>query len=108
LVYKGKWYESPIDLAKELGLHHSTVAKWAKNGFDPQGVECRYEDDTAEHIFKPYVKGSPMMKAIIVNGVQYSSKAEAEKQLGLCKGYLAPYLAGTRKNNKYICRYVNP
>lgn len=32
---------------------------------------------------------------------------EPQKQLGLSKGYLAPYIAGTRKNKKYICVYDN-
>ena len=107
VIYKGERYESPIDLAEELELHHSTVCKWAKRGFDPQGNECRYEDDESEHTFKPFVNGETLKKAIIVNGVEYPSKAEAEKALGLSKGYLAPYLAGTRKNQKYICQYVN-
>lgn len=107
LIYKGVRYESPIDLAKEMKLHNSTVAKWAKRGFDPHGNECRYEDDKPEYTFKPFVNGESLRKAIIVNGVEYPSKADAERTLGLCKGYLAPYLAGTRKNQKYICRYVN-
>ena len=27
--------------------------------------------------------------------------------LGLKKGYLAPYIAGKRKNMKYVCEYDN-
>ena len=107
VIYNGKIYETPADVAKELGLHHSTVTKWAKRGYAPNGIECRYTDDKSVHVFKPYVKGEKIRKPIYVNGILYESKAEAERALGLCKGYLAPYIAGTRKNDKYICKYVN-
>ena len=107
LLYRGETFESPIDLAKILGIHHSTISKLAKRGFDPDGNECRYLDDTQKHIFKRWVNGETIKKPIWVNGVWYPSKAEAEKQLGLSKGYLAPYIAGTRKNKKYICVYDN-
>ena len=103
IKYKNKIYESPIDLAKELGLHHSTVCKWAKNGFDTRGNICVYTDDKSEHTFKPFINGESKKKLIKVNGVVYNSKKEAELKLGLSKGYLAPYIAGTRKNKKYIC-----
>lgn len=105
--YKNRIYESPIDLARELGLHHSTICKWAKKGFDTIGNICVYTDDKNEHIFKPFIKGESNKKLIKVNGIIYNSKADAEMQLGLSKGYLAPYIAGTRKNKKYICEYVN-
>lgn len=108
IVYKGTQYESAIDLSRELGLDHSTVAKWAKRGFDPNGNECAYIDDKEKHTFKPYVNGEAVRKPIKVNGVIYESKAEAERQLGLCKGYLAAYISGKRKNDKYICEYINP
>ena len=107
LIYIGEVYESPIDLAKVLGAHNSTVCKWAKKGFDPNGNECRYIDDEERHTYKKYVNGESNKKPIWVNGILYSSKSEAEKQLGLSKGYLAPYIAGTRKNKKYICVYDN-
>lgn len=107
LIYLGKEYESPIDLSEILGVHHSTVCKWAKKGFDPNGNECRYIDDKEKHTYKKYVNGESNKKPIWVNGILYSSKTEAEKQLGLSKGYLAPYIAGTRKNKKYICVYDN-
>ena len=107
LVYRGIKYETPKDLASELGLDKSTVSKWALRGFDPQGNECRYLDDIEQHEYKPFINGEKIRKPIYVNGVLYESKAEAERQLGLCKGYLAPYIAGTRKNSKYICEYAN-
>lgn len=107
LRYKGKEYESPIDLAEELKLHHSTVCRWAKRGYDPEGNECRYLDDSMKHEFKKGSCGDDKKKPIWVNGVWYPSKADAEKQLGLSKGYLSPYIAGTRKNKKYICVYDN-
>lgn len=107
LSYKGKIYESPIDLSDELGLHHSTITKWAQKGFDPKGNPCRYLDDEEKHEFTQYEPGACSRKPIYVNGVLYNSKADAERKLGLCVGYLAPYLAGKRKNNNYICEYAN-
>ena len=107
LIYKGVEYESPIDLALELGLHHSTVAKWAKRGFDPQGNVCKYLDDSTEHIFVKKENGEACRKPIYVNGTLYKSKRDAEITLGLCKGYLSPYIAGTRKNKNYICEYAD-
>lgn len=107
LIYCDKKYESPIDLAKELGLHHSTVCKWAKRGFDPNGNICRYVNDNRKIEFIKNRNSELHSKPIIVNGVRYNSKKEAEEKLGLSKGYLAPYIAGTRKNSKYICKYDN-
>ena len=101
VIFNGKIFETPADIAEELGLHPSTVSKWAKRGYAPNGVECRYTDDKSVHVFKRYVKGEKIRKPIYVNGILYESKAAAERSLGLCKGYLAPYIAGTRKNNKY-------
>ena len=105
--YNNKIYESPIDVAKEIGLHHSTICKWAKKGFSPNGVICKYLDDETEYIYKPFINGQSNKKPIMVNGTIYPSKNEAEIALGLSKGYLAPYIAGTRKNELFICEYVN-
>lgn len=107
IVYKGVWYESAVDIAKELHLNYTTIHKYAKRGFDNEGNECRYEDDKSEHTYKPVHIGKWNNKAIIVNGKLYPSKADAEKALGLCRGYLSPYIAGIRKNQKYICQYAN-
>lgn len=105
--YNNKIYESPIDVANEIGLHHSTICKWAKKGFSPNGVICKYLDDNNEYIYRPFVQGESNRKPIMVNGIIYPSKIEAERSLGLSKGYLAPYIAGTRKNKLFICEYVN-
>lgn len=108
LAYKGKKYESPIDLANELGLFNGTICKWAKRGFDAEGNECRYLDDTKKHVFVKWVNGAAIRKPIRVNGILYSSRAEAEKQLGLSKGYLAPYIAGTEKTiNIYVYMIIS-
>ena len=107
IIYNGKLYESAVDVAKELGVCNSTVTQWAKKGFSPKGIECRLVEDTRKHTFNPNRKHEIHAKPIFVNGVKYPSKAIAEKELGLSKGYLAPYIAGTRKNSKYICKYDN-
>lgn len=107
LIYNGKTYESPIDLSKEIGIHNATICKWAKRGFDPQGNICRYSDDERKLTFVPNRNSELHSKPIIVNGVRYKSKKEAEEKLGLKPGYLAPYIKGIRKNSKYICEYDN-
>ncbi len=107
LMYKDKIYESLIDLSRELNLSNSTICNWAKRGFDPSGNICRYTDDERKLEFIPNRSSELHSKPIIVNGVRYNSKKEAEEKLGLSKGYLAPYIAGTRKNSKYICKYDN-
>lgn len=106
IVYKGKEYPSAVWIAKEIGCHYSTIHKWAKKGFDPQGNPCTYCDDHTEHVFIPPNK-TPTAKPIEVNGVIYPSAREAERRIGLYPGTLHFYLAGQRKNNKYVCRYVN-
>lgn len=105
--YMGVVYESPIDLSREIGVHNSTICNWAKKGFDPFGNTCRYTDDTRELNFIPNRNSELHSKPIIVNGTRYNSRKEAEEKLGLSKGYLAPYIAGKRRNNKYICEYDN-
>ena len=107
IIYKDKKYESPLDIAKEFNINKSTVYYWASKGFDNKGNICKYVNDKRELIFKKFINGEQNMKPIKVNGIIYKSKADAEKKLGLCKGYLAPYIAGTRRNKKYICEYVN-
>lgn len=107
IVYKNKLYESPIDLAKEINVCNSTICEWTKRGFDPNGNICRYTDDDRKLAYIPNRNSDLHSKPIIVNGVRYNSKKEAEEKLGLKKGYLAPYIAGIRKNNKYICEYDN-
>lgn len=107
IIYNGVRYETGIDLARELGVSNSAIVHWAKRGFTPDGIQCRYEDDTRGLRYEPRDSGWKKRKPIIVNGVWYPSKRDAEIALGLSKGYLAPYIAGTRKNSKYICKYDN-
>lgn len=105
IIYNGTRYETGIDLARELGVSNSVIVHWAKKGFTPDGIQCKYEDDTRNLRYEPHDSGWKNRKPIIVNGVRYQSKRDAEIALGLSKGYLGPYIAGTRKNKKYICKY---
>ena len=107
LIYKNKEYESPIDLAEELKINKSKIYHWCKKGFDNEGNICKYKNDTRNLIYKKYCIGEQNKKPIIVNGVYYSSKAEAEKALNVKGGGLSQYINGKRKNKKYICEYVN-
>ena len=107
VIYNGKIYECPIDISTELGINKHNVYKWVKKGFDNNGNICRYVDDNRELTYKKSIIGESNRKPIEVNGIIYNSKREAEEKLKLKKGYLAPYINGTRKNKNYICKYVN-
>ncbi len=107
IVYKGKRYESAVDLGNELGVSNTTVSKWVKKGFSPDGTPCRYEDDDRELTFVKSMPGERNRKAVIVNGTWYSSIRSAEDALGLHRGRLTPYLRGERKNQEFICEYAN-
>ena len=107
VTYKNKHYESVIDLVEELKIKKSVVYRWCKKGFDYNGNPCRYDNDTRNLTFKKYCIGERNKKPIIVNGIYYSSKAEAEKALNIKGNGLSQYLNGKRKNKKYICEYVN-
>lgn len=107
IIYNGVKYNSAKDCAIAIGVSLSCVCGWAKKGFTPSGIPCKYENDTTEYTYTPIKRGKQSYKAIKVNGVLYVSIKDAERKLGLSNGYLAPYLAGTRKNTKYICEYVN-
>lgn len=107
IIYNDEIYESAVDLAKKIKVSTSTITNWAKKGFSPKGCVCRYADDKTNHYFVPSKNSELHSKPIIVNGVRYNSKKEAEEMLGLKKGYLAPYIAGKRKNMKYVCEYDN-
>lgn len=101
MTYKGKHYESPIDLSRELGIPNNTVLGWLKRGFDSNGNVCRYDDDTRELTYKP------VNKPVIVNGTRYPSIKAARDALGVGRGVLEYYLKEPRKNAKYICEYDN-
>lgn len=107
ICYNGKIYECAVDIANELGVNKTTVGQWAKKGFTPNGIPCKFVNDKRELTYQKTDYGYKNRKPIWVNGVLYPSKRDAEIQLGLSKGYLAPYISGVRKNNKYICEYDN-
>ena len=104
LTYKNQWYESAIDLARELKIHPTTVLKWLKKGFDSKGNPCRYDNDNRELIFKSnkYAK-----KAVIVNGVRYESIRDAAKSLGVCPDTIKNSLEHRVKSKNLICEYDN-
>lgn len=104
LTYLGKSYETPKDLADETGLNPSTILKWLKNGFDSKGNPCRYDDDNTQHFFKPN-RFAP--KAVIVNGVRYSTISEAAKANNVCVDTIRYLLKGVHKSNKLHCEYDN-
>ncbi len=107
LTYKGKHYESPLDLAEELGCSASRIYAWTKRGFSPDGTPCRYDDDERKLEFENrYIKrNKTRAKAIIVNGKRYRSCTEASKALNIPKTTIYSYLQNVRHNPDFICRY---
>lgn len=107
IMYNGEYYEAAKDIAKKYGFSLSSVCKWAKIGFSPKGIPCQYVDDKTIYEFKPKNAGEKNKKPIKVNGILYLSKIEAERALGMKPSGLTPYIMGIRRNNKYVCEYVN-
>lgn len=107
ITYKGKHYESPIDLAEELGCSKSRIYSWVKRGFSPDGEPCRYDDDDRDLSFENrHVKRNiERSRRVIVNDVVYRSSVEACNTLGIPKTTLNSYLKKRRFNPKYNCRY---
>ena len=107
IMYNGEYYEAAKDVADKYGFSLSCVCNWAKKGFSTKGIPCQYVDDKTIYQFKPKNCGEKNKKPIKVNGVLYPSKKEAEKALGMKPSGLTTYIMGIRRNNKYVCEYVN-
>lgn len=104
LMYNGKHYETPKDLAEEINVSVYKVYNWLRNGFDPYGFSIRYDDDDRTLAFE-LKKGAS--HPVIVNGVRYNSISDAGRNIGVSSQYLGDILKGKCKSNKYICRYDN-
>lgn len=104
LTYLGKHYESPIDLAEELGCNVTKLYHWLKNGFDHYGNPIRYDEDKRELVFERK-KGS--CYPVIVNGKKYPSISAASREIGVSSQWLGDILSGKHKSTKYICEYDN-
>lgn len=109
LIYKGKYYESSIDLAEELQINVYNIYHWTKRGFDYDGNSCRYEDDTRELVYTPKYGGISKYRSmpVIINGQYYPTKRKAAKELHISMHTINEYLEGKRVDNKYICTYAN-
>ena len=104
LTYLGKRYESPIDLAEELGCNVTKLYHWLKNGFDHYGNPIRYDEDKRKLVFERK-KGS--CYPVIVNGKKYPSISAASREIGVSSQWLGDILSGKHKSTKYICEYDN-
>lgn len=102
VTYKGKHYRSSTELAIAVGVAQVTASRWCRNGFDPYGEPCRYDEDTRTQIVPTGRKNI----AVIVNGKRYESKEKARKELGITAYTLTQYLEGKLKSDKYVCEYV--
>jgi len=103
LTYMGKQYNSSADLARSIGIAQTTAARWCRNGRDPYGNECKYNDDR-----RAVIDSTNQSKvAVIINGVWYPSKEQARKAIGVTAYTLTQYLEGKKKDDKYDCKYGN-
>lgn len=103
LTYKGKRYNSSADLARAIGVSQTTAARWCRNGRDPHGNECKYDDDNRDVIDST----NPSKISVIINGVWYPSKEQARKAIGVTAYTLTQLLEGKKKDDRYICEYGN-
>lgn len=109
VVFRGKIYESQIDLCNDIGISPNTIKEWLSRGFNPKGQPCRFLNDTRQLIFENrYItRNQKRAKPVIVNGIRYNSCKEASEKLNIPKTTLYSYLQGRRKNPNYICIYDN-
>lgn len=102
--YKGKVYSSSTEMGIDIGISQATASRWCRQGRDTYGNPCRYVDDNRKDGDTPIrQKHIP----IIVNGVWYTSKEHASRELGVSSYLLTQYLNGKKNDTKYICRYGN-
>lgn len=104
MTYKGKHYETVIDLAEELNCNVTKLYHWLHKGFDNYGNPIRYDDD---HRDLTYKLKTGMYYPVIVNGKHYPSLSAASRDLGVCSQWLGDILRGKHKSKKYICEYDN-
>ena len=107
VIYQGIRYEAIIDLAKALNRGETTIHTWLKRGFSPDGIPCRYEDDTRELVFenRHIKRNKAKAKRVIINGIYYKSCEEASDKLNIPKSTLYSYLNGSKHNPDFICKY---
>lgn len=103
VTYNGKHYKSSAELGRIVGVSQTTASRWCRNGRDPYGNLCRYDDDKREIICSTEKNKIP----VIINGIWYPSKEKARKAIGVTAYTLTQYLEGKKKDDRYICKYDN-
>jgi hypothetical protein len=104
VLINGIRYDGVIDAAKEIGVWENTISNWCKRGYDTKGNPCKYIDEEQ----KKYTIHKTSSKAVLIDGIEYSSLREAANALGvkdtspLCKA-----LKANRPYKGHICKYVN-
>lgn len=107
-IYKDKTYTSYQDFYNTEHISIFTLKYWLSNGFDTNGNICRRCDDKRNLVYiKPKTAKEKNSIPVIVNGVKYPSAIEADRQLGLSRGYVTRLIKGKSKSSKYICTYDN-
>ena len=109
VIFRGKTYESVLDLVDDIGISETTAHSWLRRGFNTKGEPCRYVDDERQLKYsnRYLLRNKKRAKPIIVNGVKYRSCEEASKMLNIPKTTIYAYLQGRRHSKKYICTYDN-
>jgi hypothetical protein len=108
IIFKGKKYNSIMELSEKENIKYRTVQNWLKKGFSSSGEYIRYSNDNKEYV---YIKPNKTHnnKVIQVNDVVYNSIKEASKDLNINCTTLRSLLNG-KNSYKYKhlnCKYVN-
>lgn len=83
IIYDGKEFDTAKDAAEYANVKDtSTIHRWCRKGYSPNGVSCRYKDDDAEHTYIPPNKAHTNKK-VVVDGVIYNSIKDAAEKLGV-------------------------
>ncbi len=100
IIYDGKEFYHSCDVAKYAGIKStSTIIRWCKKGFSPDGVPCRFKDDKTEYIYEKPNKVHTN-KSFYYNGKHYNSIEEACKDLHISYHVFCKHYSG-------LCKYDN-
>lgn len=102
IILNGVKYSGTVDAAKDLGITTQTVLTWLRRGFDSKNNPCRYEDEEQKK-FTPIKVG----KAVIVDGVEYTTGKAAAEALGVTPSALSYALKHSGYCNGHKCEYAN-
>ena len=103
VIVKGKEFQSTKEAGLYFNRHPEQIQTWCKRGYDTDKEPCRYADSPQKN-FKIKTTCS---KAVIIDGVKYSSVASAAKQYGVWSETIIRAIKNNRKFKGHTCEYDN-